>query len=243
MLPLPASDLIKRPTFTVADFFLIVLGGVLGALLGTVSIVFTDAGGVVLVAGLVGQQLGHIAALAMVMRYRQASLDDIGFEIAPSDGIYVFVGLGLQLGLLYLFLPLTSRFADETSPQALTELVPEVSGVALQMALVLSIALLAPVVEEIMFRSVLSQAVGRRVGALGTVLITSGVFAVFHLASVDLTSSPVIILILLTQLFIVGVILARMAQRRGRLGTAIFTHAGFNLVAVIALLIAPELAG
>jgi membrane protease YdiL (CAAX protease family) len=243
MLPLPTSDLIRRPTFTVADFFLIVLGGVLGALLGTVSIVFSDSQGTVLVVGLLGQQLGHIAALGMVMRYRQASLEDIGLEIAPSDGIYVLVGLALQLGLLYLFLPLTSRFADETSPQALTELVPEVSGVALQAAMVLSIALLAPVVEEVMFRSVLSQAVGRRLGALGTILTTAGIFALFHLASVDLSSHPVIILILVLQLFIVGVILARMVQRRGRLGTAIFTHAGFNLVAVIALLVAPELVG
>jgi membrane protease YdiL (CAAX protease family) len=69
------------------------------------------------------------------------------------------------------------------------------------------------------------------------------VFALFHLASVDLSSHPVIILTLMVQLFIVGVILARMVQRSGRLGSAIFTHAGFNLVAVIALLVAPELAG
>ena len=243
MLPLPTSDLVRRPTFTVADVFLIVLGGLLGALLGTVSIVFTDSQGTVLVAGLLGQQLGHIAALAMVMRYRNARVEDLGLDITPSDGIYVFVGLALQLGLLYLFLPLTSRFADETGPQALTELVPEVSGVALQAAMVLSIALLAPVVEEVMFRSVLSQAVGRRLGAVGTILATSGVFALFHLASVDLSSHPVIILTLMAQLFIVGVILARMVQRSGRLGSAIFTHAGFNLVAVIALLVAPELAG
>ena len=242
MLPLPASDVLKRPTFTVADFFLIILAGILGALLASVSIVFTQNEGFVLVAGLVGQQAGHIAGLAMVMRYRQARLSDIGLEIVPSDGIYILVGIAIQIGLLYLFEPLTRQFADEGSPQALTELVPAITGLPLRLVAVLSIALLAPVMEEILFRSVLSQAVGRRFGAGVTLVITSFVFALFHLASVDLGSSLGLILILLLQLFIVGFVLGRMAQTRQRLGTAIFTHAGFNLVAVIALLVAPELA-
>lgn len=243
MLPLPKSDLVHRPTFTVADFFLIVLGGVLGALLGAISIVFTTSTGIVLVATLVGQQLGHLASLAVVMRYRRATIADIGLDVAPSDGVYIVIGFALQLALLAVFAPITSQFAEETSPQALTDLVPEVTGLPLQALAVLSIALLAPVVEEIMFRSVLSQAVGRRLGPAATVATTAGVFSLFHLVSVDVTSHPVVIATLLIQLFIVGFVLGRMAQRRGRLGTAIFTHAGFNLVAVIALLIAPELVG
>ena len=243
MLPLPSSDLVRRPQFTVADFFLIIVTGLLGALLGSITLVLTDSTGVVLVAGLLGQQIGHLIGLTMVLRYREASLDDIGFDIVPSDGVYVFAGIGLQLALILLFAPLTSMFADEENPQALSELVPEVDGMVLQVATVLGIALLAPALEEIMFRSVLSQAVGRRLGALATLAVTSLVFAIFHLASVDLSSDFRVILLLLGQLFIAGMVLGRLAQRRGRLGPAIFTHAGFNLIAVIVLLAAPELTG
>ena len=134
-------------------------------------------------------------------------------------------------------------FADEDNPQALSELVPEVEGVVLQVAIVLSIALLGPVIEEVMFRSVLSQAVGRRLGAFATLAVTSLVFALFHLASGDLSSDVRVLLLLMAQLFLAGMVLGRLAQRRGRLGPAIFTHAGYNLIAVIVLLAAPELTG
>ncbi len=243
MLPLPSSDLVRRPLFTVADFFLIIMAGLLGAFLGSITIVLTDSTGAVLVAGLLGQQIGHLAGLAMVMRYREASLEDLGFEIVPSDGVYVFAGVGLQLGLILLFSPLSAMLAEEENPQALSELVPTVDGVALQAAIVFGIALLAPALEEIMFRSVLSQAVGRRLGAAMTLVVTSLVFSIFHLASVDLSSDIRVILLLLAQLFIAGMVLGTLAQRRGRLGPAVFTHAGFNLIAVIVLLAAPELTG
>ena len=41
--------------------------------------------------------------------------------------------------------------------------------------------------------------------------------------------------------FIVGAVLANTSRRRGRLGPAIFIHAGFNLVAILAVLFTPEL--
>ena len=43
------------------------------------------------------------------------------------------------------------------------------------------------------------------------------------------------------QLFIVGIVLAWVTLRNGRLGPAIFIHSGFNLLAALVLLIPSEL--
>jgi len=47
--------------------------------------------------------------------------------------------------------------------------------------------------------------------------------------------------VVLPQLFIVGVVLAWVTVRSGRLGPAIFIHSGFNLLAAVVLLLPPEL--
>ena len=44
-------------------------------------------------------------------------------------------------------------------------------------------------------------------------------------------------MITLPRFFIMGLVLASLTLRRGRLGPAIFTHAGFNLIGVIALFV------
>ncbi|HSL27382.1 MAG TPA: CPBP family glutamic-type intramembrane protease, partial [Acidimicrobiia bacterium] len=41
--------------------------------------------------------------------------------------------------------------------------------------------------------------------------------------------------------FLIGLILARVTLRQGRLGPAIFVHSGYNLLALIVLLLPPEL--
>jgi membrane protease YdiL (CAAX protease family) len=72
-------------------------------------------------------------------------------------------------------------------------------------------------------------------------VITALVFAAFHLIGLPgdrfLQSAAVV----MPQLFIVGIVLAWVTLRSGRLGPAIFTHSGFNLLAALVLLIPSEL--
>ena len=65
-------------------------------------------------------------------------------------------------------------------------------------------------------------------------------FAGFHLfgLSGDLLRGA---LLVVPTFFLMGVILARVTVKKGRLGPAIFIHSGFNLLALLILLMPPEL--
>jgi hypothetical protein len=96
-------------------------------------------------------------------------------------------------------------------------------------AVVVVSVLLAPVSEELVFRGVLLQAVGRRLSARWAAVVTAAVFALAHLA-LDFGSATAV-----PALFVMGWVLAAAVQRHGRLGPAVAAHMGFNLVGVLAL--------
>ena len=101
------------------------------------------------------------------------------------------------------------------------------------------VTILAPVAEELMFRGILLKSLASR-GIRNASLISAASFGGFHLFG--LTGDLLTGIILLFPIFlVVGLVLARATIRRGRLGPAIFIHSGFNLLAVVVLLIPPEL--
>ena len=68
--------------------------------------------------------------------------------------------------------------------------------------------------------------------------VTAAVFALFHLVGVTSVGAGVLVFL---QIFLVGLVLAHVTLRSGRLGPAIFLHAGFNLLAALVLLLPEEL--
>jgi membrane protease YdiL (CAAX protease family) len=64
------------------------------------------------------------------------------------------------------------------------------------------------------------------------VVSSAGVFALAHLA-LDFDAAAAV-----PALFVAGLVLAEVTRRRNRLGPAVLTHVGFNLVGVLALLVA-----
>lgn len=225
------------------DFVLVVLAGLAGAALAAALGLGIENGSVLVLTALVAQHGGHLAALATVARRRGQRLSAFGLDVVPSDGVWIIFGATLQIALAILFAPLAQWLQPEGSAQALTDLIVDVQGTAVQIGLVLTIALLAPVVEELMFRGLLFKMVEERRGVRSALLVSAGIFALFHLLGIG-TGDPLrSAAVLLPQLFLVGLILGRLAHRHGRLGPAIFTHAGFNLIAVLALFLAPELLG
>ena len=90
-----------------------------------------------------------------------------------------------------------------------------------------------------MFRGVLLKALGG-FGRRMAISISALVFVGFHLfgLSGDLLRGA---LLIVPTFFIMGVILAWVTLRRDRLGPAIFIHSGFNLLALLMLLMPPEL--
>jgi uncharacterized protein len=225
--------------WSITDFVLVVLGGFLGAgVFFAVGSRFEESE-LILVLGLVGQYLGHLAVFWLLARRKHHP--DIGFSIESRDALYIALGLLLQLVLAVLFFPLATLLLPEgDSAQQVSEVLSSLETTSAQIATVVVAVVLAPVVEEITFRGVLLRALSewsRRAAMTFSALV----FALFHLLGLDLTRFVEAAAIVLPQLFIVGLILAWVTLRSRRLGPAIFLHSGFNLLAALVLLIPPEL--
>ena len=236
MVPTPAEE--PTTDWTVGDFGWAILGGVIGAFAAAVTAAFLPGQGEGLLVLLVGQYAGHFVTIRHLARRKGLDLEELGLVVHPADGVAVLLGVALQFGLLVLFAPFAQLLGVEEPSQAIGDLLAASEGLAVRALLVVMIALVVPVIEETMFRGILLRAVTVRRGPQVALVTSAAVFAFFHLLGItgDVLRSAALVL---PQLFIVGVVLARLTQRRGRLGPAIFTHAGFNLVAAIVIVVAP----
>jgi membrane protease YdiL (CAAX protease family) len=229
---------VPRP-WSLLDFFLIVLGGLLGA---AVFVAFSALIGdeeVFLVLALAGQYVGHLLVLWLIARNK--GNPDLGFNVQGRDIPYLGLGLFLQLGLAVLFLPLTTLLLpDGDSAQQVGTALSGLETTAARVAAMVIAVVVAPVTEELIFRGVLLKSQERR-SPRTIMVITALVFSVFHLLGLDPERMLSAAAVVLPQLFIVGVVLAWVTLRSKRLGPAIFIHSGFNLLAAIVLLLPPEL--
>ena len=230
------------PEWRPSDFFWAIAGGFIGAFIGA-AIAFEAAPLTLLIVSLSLQNAGHLVAIWLITRRRGSTLTRVGLEVEPSDGIFLFLGAGLQIGLSLLIVPIAERLDFEGSAQEITDSISPDASPTSQIVLVLMVALLAPITEELMFRGVLYQLLEQRRGFRTAVFGSAMVFSSFHIIGLSTENFLLAALITLPQLFIVGAVLANTSRRRGRLGPAIFIHAGFNLVAILAVLFTPELVG
>jgi membrane protease YdiL (CAAX protease family) len=236
----PASS-VTSSSWSIRDFVLVVLAGFAGGVLGALAGLVTGDVGTALVAGLAFQYGGNLVGLRLLMRRKGSTWHSLGLDLRPADGWYLFAGVGLQVGLALAFAPLAALLGLEGSAQAVAELLPESDGVAVRVLLVLGIALLAPLTEELMFRGVLLQALERRLSMRSALVWSSAVFAVFHLLGLSAENPVAAAALALPQLFLVGLVLGRSVRRHLRLGPAVFVHAGYNLIAVLVLIFAVDL--
>ncbi|CAN5868543.1 hypothetical protein BH23ACT5_BH23ACT5_12470 [soil metagenome] len=226
------------PRWTIIDFVVVALGGLAGALVfGVPAMVWGEGGDAAIISSIVGQYLGHLGVLWLLGRGRGLGAESLGFEIRPGDILYVGLGVAFQIVLAIVFIPAQRLLVPEGGAQDMAEIFGQLGSPAVRIAVVAVTAVLAPLVEELMFRGVLLRSLAHR--SRRTVLVTTSVvFAAFHLTGVS--SVPAGILIF-TQIFIVGLFLGHLTLRHERIGPAIFVHGGFNLVAALILLIPPEL--
>jgi membrane protease YdiL (CAAX protease family) len=71
--------------------------------------------------------------------------------------------------------------------------------------------------------------------------VSSAVFALVHLTGLDTDTMLRSAAVVLSPFFILGLVLAWLTQRHGRLGPAIFLHSGWNLLAAFVLLLPADL--
>lgn len=94
-------------------------------------------------------------------------------------------------------------------------------------ALLVVIAFVGPVVEELHFRGMWWRAIANRFGPVAALLVTSAIFAVIHLEPVRLLG-----------LLLGGLVLGGMRLTFGRLGPGIVAHMTLNTVSAVSLLLA-----
>jgi membrane protease YdiL (CAAX protease family) len=209
-------------------FAAIVTTSVAAAVSGQTDTTGSNETAFVLAAAFVGQYGGTVLALLWVSRRkgRGSLTEDFGLRIWPADWWVLPAGALLEVGLALAIVPL-SHIGNGDTQEVVNEL-QNASGAKLAV-LAIGAGLLAPVVEELLFRGLLLRALLRRVPATPAVAISGVTFALLHL--VDPSVGTVIAL---PALATVGVVSGVLAVRTGDLSRSILLHMGFNLVTVLA---------
>jgi membrane protease YdiL (CAAX protease family) len=219
------------------DAVLCWMAGYLGALVASVPLYASHHGSEIdtkLIFGVVlpAQQLTVILAVVYVTRLKgQKSLAaDFGLTVRLSDAKALVVGAVLEIVLTLALLPILQLNPDAENQQLLTDLKDhrDVGTVAL---FVIGAVILAPLVEELLFRGVLLRALLRKVHPITAVLASAVIFGLVHYLG-DPNTLP-----FLPALTGLGAVLAIVAIRTGDLSMPIFIHAGFNLTTTVLFLV------
>jgi membrane protease YdiL (CAAX protease family) len=151
--------------------------------------------------------------------------NDFGLSFRWTDAfVGLPVGVACQLLLVPLiYLPLQQFISKHDLEEPVRRVTDSAHGGAF-IALTIVVVVGAPVVEELFFRGLVLRSLQRRFGDTWAVVGSAVIFGVAHFEPLQLPA-----------LVALGVILGVMAVSTKRLGPSIFTHAGFNLVTMIAL--------
>ncbi len=149
------------------------------------------------------------------------------------DVVWLVVGVILQYAVLLIYLPFAVDTKDLEKPAR--QLMDDVGGIGWGFAVLsIFVGLVAPFVEELFYRGLLTRSLVRGLGrvaflrgrglALLSVVISALWFAAIHF---QLAQFPA--------LFVVGVVCALTTLWVGRLWPSIFIHIGFNSITLVAL--------
>jgi uncharacterized protein len=180
-----------------------------------------------LAAGEAALWLGLLGAPIYASRRKGAGslAEDFGFSFRWTDPLVgVPVGVICQLLLVPLiYLPLQQLVSKHDLEEPVRRVTDSAHGGG-YIALTIVVVVGAPIVEELFFRGLVLRSLQRRFGDAWAVVGSAVLFGVAHFEYLQLPA-----------LVALGVILGMMAVSTKRLGPSIFTHAGFNLVTMIAL--------
>ncbi len=182
------------------------------------------------VADVVGLWVGLLgAAIVASRRYGRGALgDDYGLRIRPVDLLTGgAVGMASQLLVIpALYVPLghlDPSLTRHLGAPAQRDVSAAHGGLAIGVLFV-TLAVGAPIVEELFFRGLVLRALAGRLPALAAVACSALAFALAHFEAAQLPG-----------LALFGLLLGLLAWRSGRLGPGIAAHAAFNAVAVVSL--------
>jgi membrane protease YdiL (CAAX protease family) len=179
--------------------------------------VLTQAG---LWAGLLGVTVWAVRTKGTDLR------KDLGLAMTAADvPVGLVVGAALQLVMVPLvYAPLVWVVGEQDASAPARALAVRAEGPLGVVVLTALVGVAAPFVEEVFYRGLAQRSFQRRLGATWGIVAAALLFAAMHLQSLQFLP-----------LLVVGLVCGVLAQRAGRLGPAIWTHVGFNLVTVVVL--------
>lgn len=152
--------------------------------------------------------------------------NDFRLSVRPVDLVGVPIGVISQLVLIpLLYLPLRAWFPDTFSQQQIEERARELWDRADGMwlvALVLLVAVGAPIMEELIYRGLVQQSLQSRFDDMLAVVMAAAFFGLIHFVPIEFPG-----------LFAFGLVLGVCFQRTGRLGCSIIAHMSFNVTGLI----------
>jgi uncharacterized protein len=211
-------------------------GGLLVAVVAG-SIVVDEPRPVQLLVLLFAQDLTIIAWLAAVARRKGVGslAADFGFVLVPKEGgllvdaYWILLGVGLQL-LSFGPIALLLEIHGEDAEQDVVNVADQASGLQIPF-IVIGVALLAPITEELLFRGALLRALQRRTTADRAVFISALVFGLVHLVGDPSIGS----LVAVPAIVLLGIVAGYQAVRTGDLSRSIMLHIGFNALSAVLL--------
>ena len=212
------------------------MAGLVASVVGAVFVI--DASKPVqLIVLIAAQDLTIIAWLAVVARKKGAGSlrADFGFMIRPpgrpwfDDVPWFFAGIGLQIAALVPTQLLVELYGH-TAKQDVVKTADQARGWQVPL-IILAVAILAPVTEELLFRGALLRALLRRTTPDNAVLISAGIFGLVHVLGDPSVGS----LVALPAIVLLGVVSGYQATKTGNLSRSIMLHIGFNVLSVVLL--------
>lgn len=140
--------------------------------------------------------------------------------------IWPFVGIGLAMQIVFIFLERFLPFPKETPFDALLRRPATVVLIA-----VFAVTL-GPLIEELFFRGFLYPIVARRFGIRPGIVATALVFGLIHAAQYGYSLSSVLLI------FLVGLVLGEVRERKDSVAAGYVVHAAYNATIILMLLIA-----
>lgn len=226
-------------SWSLVDFVLVWLGGILGASIFLALGELLDAGSWLPMVGAMGQYVGFGALFLLIAKRK--GMGELGLRIETGDLRYLALGVFLQLVVAILLTPLAEILLPEGSqPQQLVDrIVGPDPSTALRIAFFVTAVVPGPFFEELIYRGILLKALIPR-GRLLAIVGTAVIFAAIHIPDLDFENLAASIAVVMPPLLFLALLLAWLTLRKGRLGPAIFLHSGWNLLAAIIILIPSE---
>lgn len=236
------DDLVPHATWKWWDALAVfVLGLFGGALLAAPIFGFYGQGAVpTLVASIIGEIVPGVALLFWLQRKHPGWKRAVGFPKKPwrEIGVGVLAGIGIYVGVGYVIGPLLQTILHGLSgkPTTTPNQLPNISG-GVRFALAAILALVAaPPVEELFFRGCLFRGIRERHGFALAAAGSALAFGLVHYIPGAWQDS----LLLMTTMLFTGLGLATVYERRRNLVASIATHATFNVIGLLLILVFPR---